>query len=549
MSRPPRFRCAIYTRKSSEEGLDQQFNSLDAQREACEAYILSQAGEGWEAIKTQYDDGGFSGGSMDRPGLQKLLADVAAGKIDIIVVYKVDRLTRSLSDFAKIVDILDSNTASFVSVTQAFNTTTSMGRLTLNILLSFAQFEREVTGERIRDKFAASRKKGMWMGGNPPLGYDIKDRKLIVNKNEAKAVAYIFQRYLELESVPALTEELALDNITTKKWVTSARTIRGGTRFTRGALYHLLRNRVYIGEVTHKDQSYPGEHQAVLDRELWQQVQDLLDGNAVHHHKRSKDCQASNPLLGLLYDDRGNLMTPSYTSKSRGRYRYYVSQALLQHRKADAGSLARVPATALENIIDGLTARLLKEHLRPEFELSGSSDRHAIKREILNRVEVRAGELSLHLKPEARSRILSKTDIASLGVKVSETHKVYLVHVPIKLATRGGEKLLLDVTGASRLPTTQDQTLIKALARAWRWRTAFEDGSVKSIPELAVREGLQETYIKRLLKLAFLSPANIEAILCGNLPALPVLERYRTVDVPLSWAKQGPLTAISPRVS
>ncbi len=252
-----RVRCAVYTRKSSEEGLEQEFNSLDAQREACEAYITSQKHEGWTALATLYDDGAYSGGTMDRPALQRLLDDVRAGKIDVVVVYKVDRLTRSLADFAKIVEVFDAQGVSFVSVTQAFNTTSSMGRLTLNVLLSFAQFEREVTGERIRDKIAASKKKGMWMGGQPSLGYDVKDRKLVVNEAEAATVRSIFRRYLELGTVRALRDDLAVAGVVSKRRTAADGSPYGGQKFSRGALYLMLKNRIYRGEIVHKGKASP----------------------------------------------------------------------------------------------------------------------------------------------------------------------------------------------------------------------------------------------------------------------------------------------------
>src|SRR6266566_6270833 len=278
---PVRLRCAIYTRKSSEEGLEQDFNSLDAQREACEAFVASQKREGWTLVGEMYDDGGLSGATMERPAFQRLLSDVSAGKIDVVVVYKVDRLTRSLSDFAKIVDIFDRHAVSFVSVTQQFNTTSSMGRLTLNILLSFAQFEREVTGERIRDKIAASKKKGMWMGGQPSLGYDVKDRKLIVNSAEAETVRNIFRRYLELKSVRELKEELDAASIVSKVRTASDGSRYGGQPIARGALYLMLQNRIYRGEIVHKGKSYPGEHEAIVDEALWNNVQAILTQNRV----------------------------------------------------------------------------------------------------------------------------------------------------------------------------------------------------------------------------------------------------------------------------
>src|SRR6516165_7698493 len=325
---PAKLRCAIYTRKSSEEGLEQDFNSLDAQREACEAFIASQKREGWALVGEMYDDGGFSGATMERPAFQRLLLDVSAGKIDVVVVYKVDRLTRSLSDFAKIVDIFDRHAVSFVSVTQQFNTTSSMGRLTLTILLSFAQFEREVTGERIRDKIAASKKKGMWMGGQPSLGYNVKDRKLIVNENEARTVVDIYRRYLALQSVHALKDELAGAGTRSKRRMRPDGTAYGGQKLSRGALYLMLQNRIYRGQITHKGNSYPEEHQAIIDQPLWDEVQAALARNRV---ERATGLRAKHPslLAGLVFDATGERLTPTYSVKKGTRYRYYVSTSLI----------------------------------------------------------------------------------------------------------------------------------------------------------------------------------------------------------------------------
>jgi site-specific DNA recombinase len=308
-------RCAIYTRKSSEEGLEQEFNSLQAQREACAAFIASQRHEGWVCLATRYDDGGFSGATMDRPALRQLLADIAAGRVDTIVVYKIDRLTRSLTDFAKIVEILDARGASFVSVTQQFNTTTSMGRLTLNILLSFAQFEREVIGERIRDKIAASKKKGMWMGGIPPLGYRVHDRKLGIVDGEAEIVRTIFRRYAELGSVRLLKEELEARGIGSKSWTSASGRLRGGKPLSRGALYLILRNRLYRGEIVHKGQSHLGEHRPIIDPPLWDAVQAQLASNAAARNSGTRTRQRSL-LAGMLFDGDGNRMTPTHAVKT-----------------------------------------------------------------------------------------------------------------------------------------------------------------------------------------------------------------------------------------
>jgi DNA invertase Pin-like site-specific DNA recombinase len=338
---PRRQRCAIYTRKSSEEGLEQEFNSLDAQREACEAYVASQKAEGWVLLRDRYDDGGYSGGTLDRPALQRLITDIEAGLIDVVVVYKIDRLSRALMDFAKLVEVFDRNNVTFVSITQSFNTTTSMGRLTLNILLSFAQFEREVIGERIRDKFAASRKRGLWMGGWAPLGYDVKERKLLVNKDEAELVRSIFERFLQLGSVTQLVRELQSNGRVSKR----------GKPFDKGVVYKLLNNRVYVGEAVHKGTSYPGEHEAIVDRNTFEKVQAILAANG---HARAAVTRSATPALlrGLIFTESGRAMTPASTKKGSRLYRYYVSTDAIRGRGATATtSPMRLPADVVETAV------------------------------------------------------------------------------------------------------------------------------------------------------------------------------------------------------
>jgi site-specific DNA recombinase len=341
LAMPRRQRCAIYTRKSSEEGLEQEFNSLDAQREACEAYTASQKAEGWVALRDRYDDGGFSGGTLERPALKRLLADIEAGLIDVVVVYKIDRLSRSLMDFAKLVDVFDRCGVTFVSVTQSFNTTTSMGRLTLNILLSFAQFEREVIGERIRDKFAASRKRGMWMGGFVPIGYDVKERKLVVNEAEAALVRHIFERFISLGSVTPILRELQ----------SKGRVSKRGKAFDKGVVYKLLNNRIYVGEAVHKGTSYPGEHQAIVDRGAFEKVQQIL---ATNGHVRGAVARSANPALlrGLIFTAAGRAMTPHYTKKGSRLYRYYVSTDAIRGRSLTGTAAAlRLPADVVETAV------------------------------------------------------------------------------------------------------------------------------------------------------------------------------------------------------
>src|ERR1700731_1439905 len=356
--RSGKIRCAIYTRKSSEEGLEQEFNSLQAQREACEAFIKSQRHEGWVCLPDAYDDGGLSGATIERPALQQLLAEIQAGRVDIVVVYKVDRLTRSLADFAKIVEIFDAKGASFVSVTQQFNTTTSMGRLTLNVLLSFAQFEREVIGERIRDKIAASKKKGMWMGGVPPLGYRAQDGKLIIVDSEAETVRFIFRRYSELGSVGLLKDELNARGIRSKLWTSASGRRRGGKPFARGALYLMLQNRIYRGEIVHKEQSHPGEHPPIIDQPLWDAVQAQLAGNAAERNSSARHRQPSL-LTGMLFDRDGNRMTPSHAGKKGTRYRYYVSGSLISKDRTENSAGLRVPAAEIEKLVSSRVHRWL----------------------------------------------------------------------------------------------------------------------------------------------------------------------------------------------
>src|SRR5437868_4644676 len=422
-------RCAIYTRKSSEEGLEQEFNSLQAQREACEAFIESQRQEGWVCLRAAYDDGGFSGARMDRPALQRLLADLTAGRVDTIVVYKIDRLTRLLADFAKIVEILDTRGASFVSVTQQFNTTTSMGRLTLNVLLSFAQFEREVIGERIRDKIAASKRKGMWMGGVPPLGYRVQDRKLVVIDSEAEIVRFVFRRYAALGSVRLLKEELEGLGIKSKSWTSASGRLIGGNPFSRGALYLMLQNRTYLGEIVHKGQSHPGEHAPIVDQPLWDAAQSRLADNSA---ERSSGTRTREPslLAGRLFDPDGNPMTPTHAVKKGTRYRYYVSRPLITKDHGERSAGLRIPAAEIEQLV---TSRMRQWLLDPASiyqatrfsdasaqrrvvaraaeigkiwpELSGTRHR-ALVTALIERIDVRADQIDIRTRPTQLSTFL-----------------------------------------------------------------------------------------------------------------------------------------------
>jgi site-specific DNA recombinase len=381
---PTETRCAIYTRKSSEEGLEQSFNSLHAQREACEAYIVSQRHEGWQLVPTLYDDGGFSGGTIERPALKRLLEDVAAKRIDTIVVYKVDRLTRSLADFAKIVEAFDKQGVSFVSVTQQFNTTTSMGRLTLNVLLSFAQFEREVTGERIRDKIAASKRKGMWMGGVVPLGYSLEGRRLLLQPEEAETVRQVFTRHLESGCVSKLQESLERTGIRSKQRTTKSGTARGGAVFSRGALYLMLQNRIYLGEIPHKGNSYPGQHPAIIDQGTWDAAQAQLAANLQAPRKRPRVTEQSL-LTGLLFDREGNRFIPTHFNKAGKRYRYYVSQAAGKEKSTTAPT--RIPAEEIEARVLEQLKGLIHSPQRLLGVLNGPSTNASFIRELMHASE------------------------------------------------------------------------------------------------------------------------------------------------------------------
>jgi DNA invertase Pin-like site-specific DNA recombinase len=526
-------RCAIYTRKSSEEGLDQSFNSLDAQREACEAYVKSQAHEGWTLVKKRYDDGGFSGGSMDRPGLVALLEDIDRGKVDIVVVYKVDRLTRSLADFAKIVEVLDKKGASFVSVTQQFNTTSSMGRLTLNVLLSFAQFEREVTGEGIRDKVAASKKKGMWMGGFPPLGYDILNRKLAVNDAEAKTLRSIFERFLELGSVRALVTDLRQHKISSKRWKTRKGPFRGGHPFSRGALYYLLRNRIYLGEIEHKGIVHRGEHPAILPRALWDEVQAKLDANRGERTNAPRATH-SHLLTGLIFDDRGHRLSPSHVKKRDGRrYRYYVSQALLQDRGAPPGSLARVPAQAIEDLIIDRLRRIAGKAVHAET----IEERRKLVLAWTSRIEVGRERVRIAITGDTDVHIV-RARMAPSDIVEAHDHAIEII-VPIRLKAWGGEKVIAVPDGGAAYDAVRlDRPLINALTQAYHWRNALASGEPRSIEDLAASAGQTEAYVRQLLPLAFLAPDIVEAILTCKQPRHLTVDRLVRMKLPLSWQAQ-----------
>jgi len=522
-----RKRCAIYTRKSSEEGLEQEFNSLAAQREACEAFIRSQRHEGWVLARSRYDDGGFSGGNMERAALQRLLADIRAGRIDIVVVYKVDRLTRSLADFARLVEIFDAQGVSFVSVTQQFNTTSSMGRLTLNVLLSFAQFEREVTGERIRDKIAASKKKGMWMGGNVPLGYDANERTLVIKPAEAETVRCIFDLYRQLGCVRRVKEEADRLGLRTKCSTTAHGTERGGKPFSRGHLYGLLSNPIYTGQIAHKGELYPGQQPALIDDVTWTAVRNQLAANTRDHRRRAKAAEPSL-LAGLLVDARGERLTPSHAINKGRRYRYYVSAALISETRTDRAPGWRLAAREIEEaviriLIDGLTSparlverfgaagmpseqmrKMLGRGARLAAALGGSSEeRVKLVHGLVEKVIVDEKTLTIKL----RCGPLLGGDVSSSILEDRGDNAVELT-AAVAFKRRGAEtKLVLPGLGQQNYSSRCDPALIKAIARGRTWFEELATGRARSLQELAKRDGITRRYIRRLVGLAFPKPA------------------------------------------
>jgi site-specific DNA recombinase len=529
-------RCAIYTRVSTEHGLDQEFNSLDAQYDAASAYIKSQAHAGWTMIRSRYDDGGYSGGSTDRPDLQKLLDDIRARKIDVIVVYKVDRLTRSLADFAKLVELFDAHGVSFVSVTQQFNTTTSMGRLTLNVLLSFAQFEREVTSERIRDKIAASKRKGIWVGGTLPLGYEMKDGKIAVVEEEAELVRSIFRRYLELGSVNELLRDLRERNIRTKTRLLSTGATRGGIPFGRGALYYLLGNHFYIGEVKYKNEILPGEQPPIMDRGLFDAVRQK--SLAQWSHRTVVRNKSDHLLTGLLFDDAGHRMIPTHATKAGIRYRYYVSTPFLhgEAKTASAGSISRVPATDIEDVI----VKSLKEHLAAEQDGATTSvvplgDRGDLA-QLVAGILVHKDRLIVRLKSDDADEASESPDDLSLTISWQ------------KPPSKRSRQILLP-HNASRSDVRPEQferraRLVSAIARGRRWLDDVVSGRVTNVTELCAREKCSVRQVNMTISLAFLAPNLVKAAVEGRLPRGIGIERLR--DPPTEWRRQSEALGLNP---
>jgi DNA invertase Pin-like site-specific DNA recombinase len=519
-------RCAIYTRVSTDQGLEQEFNSLDAQREASEAYIKSQAHEGWVCLKDHYNDGGYSGGSMERPALQKLLQDVRHRKLDVIVVYKVDRLTRSLADFAKLVELFDAHQVSFVSVTQSFNTTSSMGRLTLNVLLSFAQFEREVTGERIRDKIAASKKKGMWMGGVVPHGYRVEDRKLVVDEAEANEVRLIFELYNQLKSIPALIRELDARGIRTRVRKLASGGSVGGIPFTTGPIAHLLGNRVYLGEINHRDKSYPGEHEPIISAELFNAVQEFRRSNA---SSKTRGYERSGALLaGLIYDDAGNRMTPVHVKKNGIRYRNYQSWVLAQGQKAKARSVFRVPAGEVEQVV----SEAIHKHLEMIPVMSGVESAVQIVRGHVARIVVHGDRLVVSLLTGGES---SPDTVLSEGGNQIQTLKIDWSKPSLirRRAILGND----DPTIPQRPIRSEARTrLLKAIAQGRHWLDQISTGDATDIAVIAERHQISEKTVRSTLSLAFLAPDIVQAAIDGRLPR--GLGVSQMTDLPVDWAEQ-----------
>ena len=546
-------RCAIYTRKSSEEGLEQDFNSLHAQREACAAYVLSQASESWSLLPDEYDDGGLSGGTLERPALQRLLQDIAAGRIDIVVVYKVDRLTRSLLDFAKLVEAMDTAGVSFVSVTQSFNTTSSMGRLTLNMLLSFAQFEREVTAERIRDKIAASKAKGMWMGGIPPLGYEPDGRTLRVDGEHAAVIRDVFARYLALGNVRLLAEQMQEAGITVPVRTLATGRMIGGGVFTRGQIYRILSNPIYLGEVHHNGKVYDGRHEAIIDRETWDRTQTKLADNR-QGTERSGRGTSPSLLAGLVVDGHGKPLVASHACKGKVRYRYYVSRAL-QHEADTAQSGYRIPALELEKVISSGLARQLGQPLAL-IELAGLKSSPEQMRQLAGKAQTLADRLT------ARERVLVRQLVAQVQVTQDAVTLVlaadaladgldldlpdgasttFPVTISASLRRSGRAMRLVQDDGHSAGPSEVQLHLVRLLHRAQSW---WAEMNARGLTPAAIgrEHGVTSSYASRLIRLNFLAPDIVQAIVLGTQPpAVTAKTLLNLHDLPLDWSAQKAL--------
>jgi site-specific DNA recombinase len=531
--KPKKLRCAIYTRKSTEDGLEQDFNSLDAQREACAAYILSQASEGWEAVTEFYDDGGWSGGSMVRPAITQLLDDVKAGKVDVIVVDKLDRLTRSLADFAKIVEILDENEASFVSVTQSFNTTTSMGGLTLNVLLSFAQFEREVTGERIRDKVAASKKKGMWLGGGVPFGYDVVEHQLVINQSEAEIVRLMFERYTELKSVPQLVEELVAKGIKTRKRVWKTGRVVGGDTFKTGTLTHLLQNPVYVGKVKHKENVYDGAHESIIAQELFDLVQSTFKTNR-NSNALGKKSRNPSLLTGMITDPDGKPMTPTHAAKGSKRFRYYVTRTL----PGDQSTKWRMPAGEIERLVVDAIAKQLgcidSNGRETAAHLSDRMNKHQKIADALPGMNIKE-QRKILLNRETHVQV-GEADI-TISSQPSDQDEPSSISVKAKLVSKGCDLKLAIAPDQGPPKRDPDPVLLRLIAHAF----AAQDLLLYGKPSPMIAE-YSPRHLQQLTRLSYLAPDFISAIVDGTQPVdLTGRKILRIGNVPLCWTAQRKL--------
>ena len=559
MSKTVKIRCAIYTRKSSEDGLDQDFNSLDAQHEACAAYIASQKHEGWRPLPARYDDGGKSGGTLERPALQQLLQDIQSGRIDMVVVYKIDRLTRSLADFAKLVETLEEAHCSFVSVTQAFNTSSSMGRLTLNVLLSFAQFEREVTAERIRDKIAASKKKGLWMGGVPPLGYDPHPdktrRELVVNDAEAMTVRRLFALYEDFGCLNAVTRQALAEGLRSKHHIFSTGREQGHRPFSRGQIYHILRNPTYLGRIRHKETSFPGTHEAIIAQDLWDRVQARLTATAMRKRGTpvaktgTQDINIEAPLLGKVRDETGDRLTPSHAKKGNRRHRYYVSNRLVSGTPDPSGW--RLPARAFEAavgtaITDHLKVLAQRHAVLTTEDLVALRDASDRVRRLATRIEqgdlhqaasliaqasIAKDHLDIALSPAALSRAL---DLSEDDLAPSFLH----LKAPFHCRRRGAEMKII----AGSFKPAPDKAMIRALRLAHAWVRQMKAGA--SIRQVALRAQKSESYVAHIIPLAFLAPRIQQAIMDGTQPISLTLETLIRTSIPREWKAQETLFGV-----
>ncbi|MER8626107.1 recombinase family protein [Mesorhizobium sp. M1143] len=558
----PRLRCAVYTRKSSEEGLDQEFNSLDAQREACVAFIASQVGLGWKLAPDCYDDGGISGGTMERPALQRLLQDIRDGKVDVVVVYKIDRLTRSLMDFSKIVEIFDASSVSFVSVTQQFNTTTSMGRLTLNVLLSFAQFEREVTAERIRDKIAASKKKGMWMGGVVPLGYRVQYRKLVIDDAEAKIVRHLFDRYLVRKSVRDLAEEAARDGLTSRRRERQDGTVAVTMPFGRGNLYHLLSNPIYIGKIRHKDQIHDGEHEPIIAGAVFDEAQALLGSQAPRRRSTSNVTQ-QHLLTGLLFDEAGEKLRSVHANKRGIRYRYYVSKQFVDQRRRRSEGW-RLPAQAVESLVDHQLIQILNDHRQvadliqrwdspseiqyamrraAEVRAAWSSKTADAKRSLLQKLIRRIALCQRALTIDIDCRALSE-HLLDRVLSFDGGAETVSITCPFDIKRHGVEMRVV-LSDASSNSSEPDAALIDVVQRSQLYLQQLTDGIGRSLTEIASLNATTVSEVSRLLPLAFLSPKIVSRIFVGNQPIELTAHRLsRLSGLPIAWTDQADLLGL-----